>query len=55
MLKNMKTETENEYKTLAQKIYKISNFYILPKFHKSRELNDISMTKNSEYINVDNY
>ena len=45
--------TENEYKTLTQKTYKISNFYMLPKLHKSKELNDIIKTKNSEYINVD--
>ena len=45
--------TENEYKTLTQKTYKISNFYMLPKLHKSKELNNIFMTKNSEYINVD--
>ena len=45
--------TENEYKTLTQKTYKISNFYMLPKLHKSKELNDIIMAKNSEYINVD--
>ena len=45
--------TENEYKTLSQKTYKISNFYMLPKLHKSKELNDIIMAKNSGYINVD--
>ena len=45
--------TENEYKTLTQKTYKISNFYMLPKLRKSKELNGIIMTKNSEYINVD--
>ena len=45
--------TENEYKTLTQKTYKISNFYKLPKLHKSKELNDIILAKNSEYINVD--
>ena len=45
--------TENEYKTLTQKTYKVSNFYMLPKFHKSKELNDIIMAKNSKYINVD--
>ena len=28
--------TENEYKTLTQKTYKISNFYMLPKLHKSK-------------------
>ena len=40
--------TENEYKALTQKTYKISNFYMLPKLHKSKELNDIIMAKNSE-------
>ena len=45
--------TENEYKTLTQKTYKISNFYMLPKLHKSEELNNIILAKNSEYINVD--
>ena len=34
----------NEYKTLTQKTYKISNFYMLPKLHKSKELNDIILT-----------
>ena len=37
--------TENEYKTLTQKTYKISNFYMLPKLHKSKELNDIILAK----------
>ena len=45
--------TENEYKTLTQKTYKISNFYMLPKLYKSEKLNNIIMAKNSEYINVD--
>ena len=45
--------TENEYKTLTQKVYKLPNFYMLPKLNKSKELNDIIMDKNSEYINVD--
>ena len=47
--------TENEYKTLTQKTYKISNFYMLPKLHKSKELNDIILAKNSEYINIDKF
>ena len=45
--------TENEYKTLTQKTYKMSNFYMLPILHKSKELNDIILAKNSEYINVE--
>ena len=44
---------EYEYKTLTQKTHKISNFYMLPKLHKSKEINDIIVAKNSEYINVD--
>ena len=31
----------------------MSNFYMLPILHKSKELNDIILAKNSEYINVD--
>ena len=50
MLKNKNLLTENEYKTLTQKNTKISNFYMLPKLQKSRELNN--MAENSEYINV---
>ena len=45
--------TENEYETLTQKTYKISNFYMLSKLHKSKELNDTIMAKNREYINID--
>ena len=45
--------TENEYETLTQKTYKIPNFYMLPKLDKSKELNEIIMAKNSDYINVD--
>ena len=44
--------TEDEYKTLTQKTYKISNFYMLPTLYKSKKLNNIIMAKNSEYINV---
>ena len=29
--------TENEYKSLTQKTYKISNFYMLSKLHKSKK------------------
>ena len=52
-IKDKNLQTENEYKPLTQKTYKISKFYMLPKLHKSKELNDIIMAKNSEYINVD--
>ena len=44
---------ENEHKTLIQKTYIVSNVYILPKLHKSKELNDTIMAKNSENINAD--
>ena len=37
--------TENEYETITQKTYKISNFYILPKLHKSKKSNDMIMAK----------
>ena len=40
--------TENEYKILTQKTYKISNSYMLPKLHKSKALNNIIMAKNNE-------
>ena len=45
--------TEHEYKTLTQKTYKLSNFYMLPKLHKCKELNDIIMAESSGCINVD--
>ena len=41
--------TENEYKTLTQKTYKISEFYMLAKLHKSKEVNEIIMAENSEF------
>ena len=53
LITNKNLLTQNEYKTLTQKTYKISNFYMLPKLYKSKELDNISMAKNSEYINVD--
>ena len=31
----------------------MSSFYMLPKLHKSKELNNIIMAKNSEYIDID--
>ena len=34
--------------------YKISNFYMNPKLHKSKELNEIIENQKSEYINVIN-
>ena len=32
--------------------YKISIFYMNPKLHKSKELNEIIENQNSEYINI---
>ena len=33
--------TDNEYEYLINRNYKISNFYMNPKLHKSKELNEI--------------
>ena len=44
--------TDNEYEYLINRNYKISNFYMNPKLHKSKELNEIIENKNSEYINI---
>ena len=33
--------TNNEYEYLINRNYKISNFYMNPKLHKSKELNEI--------------
>ena len=43
--------TDNEYEYLINHNYKISNFYMNPKLHKSKELNEIIENQNSEYIN----
>ena len=37
---------------LINRNYKISNFYMNPKLHKSKELNEIIENQNSEYINI---
>ena len=42
--------TDNEYEYLINRNYKISNFYMNPKLHKSKELNKIIKNQNSEYI-----
>ena len=44
--------TDNEYEYLINRNYKISNFYMNPKLHKSKELNEIIENQNSEYINI---
>ena len=40
--------TDNEYEYLINRNYKISNFYMNPKLHKSKELNEIIENQNSE-------
>ena len=37
---------------LINRNYKISNFYMNPKLHKSTELNEIIENQNSEYITI---
>ena len=44
--------TDNEYEYVISRHYKIYKFYINPKLHKSKELNEIIENKNSEYINI---
>ena len=44
--------TDNEYEYLINRNYKISNFYINPKLHNSKELNETIKNRNSEYINI---
>ena len=44
--------TDNEYEYLINRNYKISNFFMNPKLHKSKELNKIIENQNSEYINI---
>ena len=44
--------TDNEYEYLINRNYKIYNFYMNPKLHKSKELNKIIENQNSEYINI---
>ena len=42
--------TNNEYDFLTKRCHKISNFYMLPKLRKSKEINEIIETKRTEYI-----
>ena len=44
--------TNNEYEYLINRNYQISNFYMNPKLHKSKELSEIIEIQNSEYINI---
>ena len=45
--------TNNEYDFLTKRCHKISNFYMLPKLHKSKEINEIMQRKRTEYIQID--
>ena len=45
--------TNNEYDFLTKRCHKISNFYMLPKSHKSKEINEITQRKRTEYIQID--
>ena len=44
--------TANEYDFLKNEQCKISNFYMLPKLHKSKDINTIVEHKRTEYIHV---
>ena len=46
--------TDNEYEYLINRNYQIFDFYVNPKLHKSKELNEIIENQKSEYINVIN-
>ena len=43
----------NEYNFLIKPYHEISNFYMLPKLHKSQEINEIIEIKRTEYIQID--
>ena len=45
--------TNNEYEFLTKHCHKISNFYRLPKLHKSKKINGIIEIKHTEYIQID--
>ena len=50
----MKIElTNNEYDFLTKRCHKISNFYMLPKLHKLKKINEIIEIKRTEYIQID--
>ena len=45
--------TNNEYDFLTKRCHKISNFYMLPKLHKSKKINEIIEINRTEYIQID--
>ena len=45
--------TNNEYDFLTKRCHKISNFYMLPKLRKSKEINKIIEIKRTEYTQID--
>ena len=45
--------TNNEYDFLTKRCHKISNFYVVPKLYKSKEINEIIEIKRTEYIQID--
>ena len=45
--------TNNEYDFLTKRCHKTSNFYMLPKLHKSKKINEIIKIKRTEYIRID--
>ena len=45
--------TKNENKVVLETNWKDSNFYILPKIHKSSEIKDAVASANSEYIHIE--
>ena len=49
--KPMLTLKEDNY--LTKRIHKISNLYILPKLHKSKQINEIIQTQQCQYINIE--
>lgn len=47
--------TPNEYTYLTERKYKMANFYLLPKLHKSQYINDMLQTSNSPYFHLENF
>ena len=45
--------TNNEYDFLTKRCHKISNFYVVPKLYKSKEISEIIEIKRTEYIQID--
>ena len=46
--------THNEHKYITKSKYKIANFYMLPKIHKSKELNTMIQNNRKEYYEINN-